>query len=114
MIKLRQMPKCEADLDTTFRALADPTRRVLLGRLSRGPATVSELGKPFEMAMPSLMLHLKKLEEAGLIYSKKKGRVRTCFAELGPLEQAVEWLTSHQKLWQRRLDRPEAVLDEDA
>lgn len=108
------MTKCSVDLDATFRALGDPTRRAVLSRLSRGPATVSELGEPFEMAMPSLMLHLKKLEETGLISSKKRGRVRTCFAELGPLEDAVAWLTSHQKLWQRRLDRLEAFLDDDA
>ncbi|MCR9166008.1 MAG: ArsR/SmtB family transcription factor [Nannocystaceae bacterium] len=108
------MTKCFEGLDATFRALGDPTRRALLSRLARGPATVSELAEPFEMAMPSLMLHLRKLEEAGLIGSKKRGRVRTCFAELSHLDDAVTWLTSHQQLWQRRLDRLEAFLDDDA
>ncbi len=97
----------------TFRALADPSRRALVTRLSRGSATVSELAEPFDMAMPSLLSHLRKLEQAGLIRSKKVGRVRTCFAELGPLNEAVRWMTSQRELWERRLDRLETFLDED-
>ena len=107
------MPKCETALDATFGALAHPIRRALVERLAGGPATVSELAEPFDLAMPSLMLHLGKLEEAGLIRSQKKGRVRTCFAELEPLREAVRWAESQRELWNRRLDRLEAFLDEN-
>ena len=107
------MTKCEAALDATFGALAHPTRRALIERLARGPATVSELAEPFDLAMPSLMLHIGKLEEAGLIRSHKKGRVRTCFAELEPLQETVRWAKSQRDLWNRRLDRLEAFLDEN-
>ena len=99
-------------VESTFRALSDPTRRALLARLSQGPATVSELAAPFDMAMPSLMLHVRKLEEAGLVRSKKQGRVRTCRANLAPFDDAIRWMTSQRDLWQRRLDRLEAFLDE--
>src|SRR5690606_38458477 len=68
----------EPRLDALFQALADPTRRAILSRLARGPASVSDLAQPFDMALPSLMGHLRKLEEAGLIDTKKDGRVRTC------------------------------------
>ncbi len=107
------MPKCEADLDATFGALAHPTRRALVERLARGPATVSELGEPFDLAMPSLMLHIGKLEEAGLIRSQKQGRVRTCFAELEPLQETIRWAESQRDLWNRRLDQLEAFLDKN-
>ncbi len=106
------MPNYAAALNTTFGALSDPTRRAIVARLAEGPATVSELARPFEMSMPSLMLHLKKLEEAGLMRSRKKGRTRTCFAELEPLKEAAVWLQSQQVLWERRLDRLETLLDE--
>lgn len=107
------MPKCLAPLDATFGALADPTRRAIVAQLAHGPATVSELAEPFDMAMPSLLLHIRKLEQAGLVTSKKQGRVRTCRAELGPLNEAAQWMRSQQALWQRRLDRLEAFLDEN-
>jgi DNA-binding transcriptional ArsR family regulator len=107
------MPNCLATLDSTFGALSDPTRRAIIARLAQGPATVSELSEPFDMAMPSLLLHIKKLERAGLVTSKKTGRVRTCSAALGPLNEATQWMRSQQALWQRRLDRLEAFLDEN-
>ncbi|WP_299399813.1 helix-turn-helix transcriptional regulator, partial [Pelagibius sp.] len=72
------MPNQEAALDTVFRALADPTRRAVIQRLNRGPASVTELAEPFDMALPSFLQHLKVLEESGLVRSKKVGRVRTC------------------------------------
>jgi len=107
------MPNYASALDGTFGALADPTRRAIVARLVRGPATVSELAEPFDMAMPSLLQHLGKLESVGLVSSKKKGRVRTCWAELAPLKDATEWMTSQQALWERRLDQLEALLDEN-
>lgn len=112
-LTLSQLPNYRSALDGTFGALADPTRRAIVARLVQGPATVSELAEPFDMAMPSLMQHLKKLESAGLVSSRKKGRVRTCWAELAPLQDATKWLTSQQALWERRLDQLEAFLDEN-
>lgn len=100
-------------LSATFGALADPTRRAVIAQLARGPATVSELAEPFDMAMPSFLLHLRKLEGAGLLRSEKVGRVRTCYAELGPLQGATAWLESQHDLWNRRLDRLEAFLDDN-
>lgn len=105
------MTNHSATLDTTFAALANPTRRAILGRLAQGPATVTELARPFDMALPSLMLHLKKLEQVGLLRSTKQGRVRTCFVEAAPLEEAAAWLVPYKALWERRLDRLEALLD---
>ena len=107
------MTNHQATLDSTFRALADPTRRAILARLALGPATVSELGEPFAMAMPSLLQHLKKLEGAGLLTSKKHGRVRTCTAEVGPIREASTWLSEHQAHWERRLDALETFLDDN-
>lgn len=100
-------------LDATFGALADPTRRAIVARLARGPATVSELADPFEMTMPSLLLHIQKLELAGLVGSRKVGRVRTCWAELACLGESAKWMKSQQLRWERRLDRLEALLDEN-
>ncbi len=107
------MPNFLATLDSTFGALADPTRRAIVARLAEGPATVSDLAEPFDMAMPSLLLHIKKLEKAGLVTSKKTGRVRTCSAALGPLNEATQWMKSQHTLWQQRLERLEAFLDEN-
>jgi DNA-binding transcriptional ArsR family regulator len=92
-------------LDDVFRALADPTRRAVVARLGRGPAPVSELAGPFEMALPSFMQHLRVLEECGLVRSRKTGRVRTC--ELAPraLRKAERWMAEQRALWERRLDQ---------
>lgn len=99
------MPNYSADLDNTFRALADPTRRAVIARLIQGPASVSELAEPFDMAMPSLMQHLRVLETGGLIRSSKQGRVRTCRIEPAQLQRAQDWLASQRALWEGRLDR---------
>jgi DNA-binding transcriptional ArsR family regulator len=98
------MPNQHA-LDGVFRALADPTRRAVVARLGRGPAPVSELAGPFEMALPSFMQHLRVLEECGLVRSRKTGRVRTC--ELAPqaLRKAERWMAEQRALWERRLDQ---------
>ena len=104
------MPKQSPSLDRVFYALADPTRRAVLARLSRGPAAVSELAEPFDMALPSFSQHLKVLENCGLIHSKKEGRVRTVELSPEPLEAAENWMVEHRKLWERRLDQLDAFL----
>lgn len=97
--------------DQTFRALADPTRRAIVERLASGPASVSELARPFAMALPSLMEHLRVLEASGLVRSEKRGRVRTCHLETGPMQSAERWLAAQRALWESRLDRLEEYLD---
>ncbi|WP_417493658.1 ArsR/SmtB family transcription factor [Maricaulis sp.] len=105
------MPNYSNDLDNTFRALADPTRRAVIARLIQGPASVSELAKPFEMAMPSLMQHLRVLEDGGLIRSTKQGRVRTCQIEPLQLQRAQDWIARQRAQWEGRLDRLEDYLE---
>lgn len=99
------MAKYESRLDLYFSALGNPTRRAILSRLARGRATVSELIAVQPMALPSLMEHLKKLEDAGLIISTKAGRVRVC--ELAPdaFSPAQDWLSAQKTIWNTRLDR---------
>lgn len=92
-------------VDTVFRALADPTRRGVVERLTRGSASVSELAEPFDMALPSFVRHLKVLEGSGLVRSSKTGRVRTYRLIPGRLESAETWLARQRTLWERRLDR---------
>jgi len=99
-----------AELDTVFQALADPTRRAVLQRLTEGPASVSELAEPFQMALPSFLQHLKVLEESGLVKSEKKGRVRTCEAQFARLTEAEEWIAHQRAVWEGRLDRLDAYL----
>ena len=93
-----------------FQALADPTRRAVLTRLTEGPATVSELAEPFEMALPSFLQHLKVLEASGLVASKKRGRVRTFNAQIKRLSEAEEWIAHQRAVWDGRLDRLDAYL----
>ena len=97
-------------LDQTFRALADPTRRAVVAALGRGPASVSELARPFEMALPTFLQHLRTLEESGLIATRKSGRVRTCTLETRALAQAANWLDDQKTLWTQRLDRLDALV----
>lgn len=97
----------EPRLDALFQALADPTRRALLARLARGPASVSDLAQPFDMALPSLMGHLRKLEDAGLIETRKDGRVRTCAIVPEALAPVRGWLDEQRAIWEGRLDRLE-------
>jgi DNA-binding transcriptional ArsR family regulator len=96
-----------SQLDGVFQALADPTRRAVLGRLGRGPATVSELAEPFDMALPSFMKHIRLLEESGWIRTRKQGRVRTCAIEKKPFAAVESWLTAQRALWEARTDRLE-------
>ena len=97
-------------LDGLFLALSDPTRRAVIGRLSRGPATVTELAAPFEMALPSFMKHLHQLEDSGWIASEKQGRVRTCRLEPRTFAAAQGWLDEQRAIWESRTDRLEAYV----
>lgn len=88
-----------------FQALADPTRRLMVERLSLGPASVSELAKPFAMSLPAVVQHLQVLEHSGLVRSEKVGRVRTCTIDSSTLSQAEKWINDRRIQWERRLDR---------
>ena len=104
------MTNLHARLDETFHALADPTRRAVLAKLSRGPASVSDLAEPFDMALPTFLQHLKVLEQSGLIRSRKSGRVRTCELKPKPLADAERWMADQLAMWTRRLDQLDSFL----
>src|SRR4030081_253850 len=106
------MPNQPAELNRVFQALADPTRRAVLERLSNGPAPVSELAQPFKMALPSFSQHLDVLEDCGLVRSRKSGRVRTCRLAPQPLRVAEHWMTRQRTMWERRLDQLDRYLKE--
>jgi DNA-binding transcriptional ArsR family regulator len=97
------MPKLSIQLSHVFHALADPTRRAVVERLSSGPASTSELAQPFRMALPSFLQHLEVLKKCGLVQSRKRGRVRTYQLAAQPLEDAEQWLTTQRTIWERRL-----------
>jgi DNA-binding transcriptional ArsR family regulator len=92
-------------LDRMFHALADPTRRAMVERLTRGPASVSELAQPLAMSLPAVVQHLHVLQESGLVRSKKIGRVRTCQLEPKALRTAEHWISARRNQWERHLDR---------
>lgn len=94
-----------SDLGPVFQALADPTRRAVVERLTRGPATVTDLARPFGMALPSFAQHLGVLERCGLVRSRKEGRVRTYALEPIALAGAVDWLAQQRSTWEQRLDQ---------
>ena len=103
---LKQVPnQLPSPLDQVFHALADPTRRGMVERLVRGPASVSELSRPLEMSLPAVMQHLQVLEACGLVRSEKAGRVRTCRIEPDALRAAEAWVTGQRTAWETRLDR---------
>jgi DNA-binding transcriptional ArsR family regulator len=95
----------KSQLDDVFHALADPTRRAMVERLSRGPASVSELAKPLAMSLPAVVQHLQVLEGSGLVRSEKVGRVRTCQLEPKAMSMAEQWINQRRTAWARRLDR---------
>ena len=105
------MANQSAALDGVFSALADPTRRAIVGALGRGPASVSALAAPFAMALPSLMKHLSVLERSGVIRSSKVGRVRTCELRPKALSRAEHWIVSQRAVWESRSDRMAAVAE---
>jgi DNA-binding transcriptional ArsR family regulator len=92
-------------LSRTFAALADPTRRAIMSRLAEGDATVNELAEPFEMSLQAISKHLKVLEDAGLLSKGRDGQRRPCQLEASPLSPAIDWMASHQQVWEDRLDR---------
>jgi len=100
----------ESNLDQAFQALSDPARRNMLSRLSRGPASVSELAAPLRMSLPAVLQHLKSLEESGLVSTEKKGRVRTARLEGNAIAEAEQWLTDRRTEWEARADRLESFL----
>ncbi|NJQ07452.1 ArsR/SmtB family transcription factor [Streptomyces lonarensis] len=100
----------EERLDLVFRALADRTRRTLVERLLRGPATVSELAAPLPMTLAAVVQHLKVLEAAGIVRSEKVGRVRTCRIEPAPLREGESWIGDRRTTWESRLDALDGLL----
>lgn len=98
-------------LNNVFGALADPTRRAIVMRLCEGEASVGELARPFDMALPSFMKHVRILENCGLIETEKVGRVRTCALHTASLETIEQWLAAQREIWERRLDRLEVYVE---
>jgi len=92
-------------LSSTFSALADPTRRAILARLSSGEASVQELAKPFNMTLPAVSKHLKVLEKARLIRRSRSAQWRPCYLEAAPLKEASDWVDQYRKFWEASLDR---------
>jgi DNA-binding transcriptional ArsR family regulator len=102
---LRRVLDQAATLDRVFQALADPSRRVMVERLSRGPASVTELAQPLAMSLAAVVQHVQVLEASGLVRSRKVGRVRTCRIEPAALGTAERWIAERRTAWERRLDR---------
>jgi DNA-binding transcriptional ArsR family regulator len=103
-----------AALDRTFHALSDPTRRAMVQRLARGPASVSELARPLSISLPAVMQHLQVLETSGIVRTEKIGRVRTCSVEPKMLSIAERWIADRRDQWERKLDRLADYLDATA
>lgn len=99
-------------LSTTLAAIADPTRRAILTRLTKGPATVTELAKPFDITLPAITKHLKVLERAGLIERGRTAQFRPCRLRAKPLKEAADWISRYRAFWEERLDRMAEYLDE--
>jgi DNA-binding transcriptional ArsR family regulator len=106
------MLNSQPQLDLVFQALSDPTRRAIVERLGRGPASVSQLAEPFAMTLPAVFQHLQVLEASGLVRSEKVGRVRTCRIDSPTLRTAEGWIAERRTTWERRLDRLGEVLAE--
>jgi DNA-binding transcriptional ArsR family regulator len=101
---LNQSPVA-APIDLLFQALSDPTRRRMLERLSRGPASVSALAEPLAISLPAAIQHLQLLESSGLVHTEKVGRVRTCTLDPAALRTAERWIADKRSSWERRLER---------
>ena len=108
---LKRMLNQQPTLDLMFQALSDPTRRAIVERLSRGPASVSDLAKPLPMSLPAVVQHLQVLEHSGLVRTEKTGRVRTCTIDAAALSLAEQWINDRRLTWLRRFDRLGAFLD---
>ncbi|MFZ5893676.1 MAG: ArsR/SmtB family transcription factor [Myxococcota bacterium] len=101
-----------AQLDATFAALADPTRRAILARLTTGEASVSELAQPFDLSQPAISKHLKVLERARLISRARDAQRRPCRLEAAPLATAHDWIAAYRKYWERNFERLDQLLEE--
>jgi DNA-binding transcriptional ArsR family regulator len=106
------MPTATDELDRTFAALADRTRRAILARLAAGEATVTELAEPFEMSLPAVSKHLKVLERAGLIARGRERQWRPARLEAGPLKEVAQWTQAYRRFWEESYDRLDEYLDE--
>jgi DNA-binding transcriptional ArsR family regulator len=104
------MVQSSASLDLLYGALADRSRRAMIARLARGPASVSELAKPLKMSLPAVVKHLTLLEESGFVVSQKVGRVRTCRIDPKRLDAAQTWLAQQRAFWEARFDRMDAFV----
>jgi DNA-binding transcriptional ArsR family regulator len=104
--------RVDREVDLIFGALADPSRRAMVDRLSRGPASVSELAEPLTMSLPAVVQHLHVLEHSGLVISRKQGRVRTCAIQPAAMSAAESWIAERRASWEQRLDRLGAYLAE--
>jgi len=108
------MVKYSAALDSTFSALADPTRRRILKRLAAGETAVSDLAGPFKMSLPAVIKHLRVLERAGLVRTTKEGRVRSVRMQAAPMRKAAEWLETYRIFWESSLDSLVRYLESEA
>ena len=99
------MPDPPVNIDRVFHALADPTRRAILDRLSAGPLSVSGLAAPLDITLTAVIQHLQVLEESGFVHTEKVGRVRTCRIEASGFSALEQWIEAHRTMWERRLDR---------
>ena len=112
LFKLKQMLNYQTSLVRVFRALADPTRRVIIDQLSKGTATVSDIAAPLDMSLAAVVQHIQVLEESGIITTQKTGRVRTCRIEPDVLAQVERWISHRRSMWERQFDRLGVVLEE--
>ena len=110
---LNQLSAAPPPVALLFTALADPTRRTIVDRLSLGPASVSELARPLSMSLPAVVQHLHVLEDSGLVCSEKVGRVRTCRIEPAALRRTEDWVAKRRRSWEKRFDRLDDFLVED-
>jgi DNA-binding transcriptional ArsR family regulator len=106
------MAVAQDQLDATFTALADPTRRAIVARLAQGDATVNELAAPFDLTLPGISKHLKVLERCGLISRTRRAQFRPCHLEAGALDSAAAWIDDHRRIWAERFDKLDAHLRE--
>ena len=111
---LKHMLNQSTQLDLMFQALADPSRRGMIDRLCRGPASVSELAEPFAMSLPAVLQHLQVLEASGLVKTEKIGRVRSCSVESKALRSVEHWISARRSTWEQRFDRLGAYLSAQA
>jgi DNA-binding transcriptional ArsR family regulator len=102
-----------SDLDLTFSALSDPTRRAIITKLAEGETSIIELASPFDMSLPAVSKHIRVLEKAGLLTRRKQGRVQYCQLNVGPMQDATNWLAFYQKFWDAKLDSLANFLEDD-